>query len=30
MPAELDAWLELTVEEALEPDLPICRLIESK
>ena len=24
MPAELDAWLELTVEEALEPDLPIC------
>ncbi len=24
MPAELDAWLELTVEEAIDPDLPIC------
>ena len=24
MPAELDAWLELTREEALDPDLPIC------
>ena len=24
MPAELDAWLELTVEEAIDPGLPIC------
>ena len=24
MPAELDVWLNLTVEEAIEPDLPIC------
>ena len=24
MPAELDAWLGLTREEAIEPDLPIC------
>ena len=24
MPAKLDAWLELTVEEAIDPSLPIC------
>lgn len=24
MPADLDPWLELTVEEAIDPDLPIC------
>ncbi len=24
MPAKLDAWLELTVEEAIDPCLPIC------
>ena len=24
MPAELDAWLELTKEDALDPGLPIC------
>ncbi len=24
MPAELDAWLDLAKEDAIEPDLPIC------
>ncbi len=24
MPAELDAWLALAIEEAIEPELPIC------
>ena len=24
MPFELDAWLELTQEDVLDPDLPIC------